>query len=451
MSGRYFGTDGIRDRVDGPFLDPVFVRRLGAALGQYLRDKFRDQPCRVVIGRDTRPSGESIVTQLAIGLTFHDIKVVEAGIIPTPAVALAVRKLRAQLGISVTASHNPASDNGIKLFGRDGCKLSDEEETAIERLIDATQPIPAYPNNVARLREGCGADSLYIDFCASLLPASALQGWKIVCDCANGASWQTTPLTLQRLGAEVIAIGNSPNGQDINSGCGSEHPERLCALVQETGAHLGIAHDGDADRLVVCDELGKVLDGDELLAILALYLNRNRRLPQSTVVVTVMSNQGLDVALRESGIKVDRAGVGDRQVIQRMARVGAGFGGESSGHIIIGDVAPTGDALVAALHVMAAMRHLQKPLSELRKCVRLYPNLLKAIVVERKIPIVEIPALQEELERIDADLGDRGRVLVRYSGTEPKIRLLVEAESRELCGSIMQQLVSAIRTHLEVI
>lgn len=451
MSGRYFGTDGIRDRVDGPFLDPVFVRRLGVALGQYLREKFHDEPCRVVIGRDTRPSGESIVTQLAIGLTFHNVKVVEAGIVPTPAVALSVRKLRAHMGISVTASHNPASDNGIKLFGHDGCKLSNEDESAIENLIDLTQPIPAYPNNVERLLESCDAHGQYIDFCVSLLPAAALQGWKIVCDCANGASWQTTPLTLQRLGAEVITIGNSPNGQNINSDCGSEHPKRLCALVRETGAHLGIAHDGDADRLVVCDELGNVLDGDELLTLLALYLDRNRRLPQSTVVVTVMSNQGLDIALRESGIKVDRAGVGDRQVIQRMAYLGAGFGGESSGHIIIGDVSPTGDALVAALHVMASMRHLQKPLSELRKCVRLYPNVQKAIMVERKIPIVEIPALQEELESIDAELSDRGRVLVRYSGTEPKIRILVEAESKELCNSIMQKLVNAVHTHLEVV
>lgn len=451
MSGRYFGTDGIRDRVDGPFLEPLFLRRLGSALGEYLRREHEGQPCRVVIGRDTRTSGSEIAFHLAVGLAAHDVRVVEAGVVPTPAVALAVRKLRANMGIAITASHNPACDNGVKLFGRDGCKLSDAEETAIERLIDAAQPLPAYPNNVERLHEGCDAAGQYVDFCVSLLPAGALKGWKVVCDCANGAAWETTPLTLRRLGAEVITLGTSPNGANINEGCGSEHPRGLCTLVQEVGATIGIAHDGDADRLVVCDEGGALVDGDELLALLALYLKRHGRLPQSAAVLTVMSNQGIDVALRSAGIKVVRAGVGDRQVVQEMARLGAGFGGEASGHIIIGDVSPTGDALVAALHVMAAMRHTQDPLSELRKCVQLYPQLLKALVVERKIPIVEIPALQEELERIDAELGERGRVLVRYSGTEPKIRLLVEAESKELCTSIMEQLMKAVRDNLEVV
>ncbi|MDX2108887.1 MAG: phosphoglucosamine mutase [Verrucomicrobiota bacterium] len=448
MSGKYFGTDGIRDRVDGPYLQPAFVRRVGSAIGLWLTKNGGGPAMKVVLGQDTRRSGIAIVQQLAAGLVCHGIRVIDAGVIPTPAVSLAVRKSRASLGIAVTASHNPATDNGIKLFNADGTKLDDATETEIERLIDGTDAVPE-PSEPPAM-ESADAELAYVDFASTLLGAGALDGFVIVVDTANGAASHTTPDTLRRLGAEVFSMGDQPNGLNINENCGSEHTEALCTLVPQAGAHLGIAHDGDADRLVVCDETGSQLDGDELLAILAIHLARNGRLARNTVVATVMSNMGLDQTMIAHGLRLERVGVGDRQVMLGMARGGYSFGGEASGHIIIGDVAPTGDALVAALHLLAVMRQTGQPLSALRQCIRLFPQQLIALKVQRKIPIVEIPALQDEIERLELELADKGRLLVRYSGTEPKIRVLVEAESAELVDATMNALKAAINANLEL-
>ncbi len=448
MSGIYFGTDGIRDRVDGPLLQPAFVRRVGAAIGTWLAKQHPSSRCKVILGRDTRASGWEIQQQLAIGLVSSGVGVVDAGVVPTPAVSLLIRKSRAAAGIAVTASHNPSTDNGIKVFHADGGKLDDFTESALEKWIDTTPPVPDNATPIGWERVDAGA--IYIDFCSALLPPGSLSGWRIVVDAAHGAGVHTTPETLRRLGAELFVCGDQPDGNNINQACGSEHPDNLCRLVRQFSAHLGIAHDGDADRLVVCDEKGDLLQGDETIFLLARHLHRQSRLARNTVVVTLMSNMGLDQSLANLGIETERVGVGDRQVLQEMARHGYTLGGESSGHLIVGDISPTGDALVAALHLIAAMRQANTPLSELRREIRLFPQKQTAIPVVRKIPIVEIPSLQEALEQIDQRLGERGRILVRYSGTEPKLRLLVEAETKELVEKTLHDLKKAVYDNMEL-
>ena len=441
---KYFGTDGVRGPYGSVTMDEAFGWRLGAAAGRWLKSVKGVPAGRILIGRDTRASGPALTQAMADGLTHEGCAVFSLGVLPTPAVARAVRTHGAVLGVVITASHNPATDNGIKLFGAAGIKLTDAEETQIEQLLPATRLSPA--SSVLPSLEGVSG---YLAAAQSLLPAS-LAGWKIVLDTANGAAVQTSGMVLRQAGAEVRCIGAEPDGTNINAGVGSEHPEQMCAAVRRHGARLGIAHDGDGDRCVLCDEQGGVLDGDEILTILALHALKHGKLAKQTLVVTVQSNLGVDAAVTAAGGRVCRTPVGDRYVIERMLAEGAGLGGESSGHIICADVAPTGDGLVAALKVMQVMLETGKPLSELRQALAKYPQMTIALKVKDKKPLETLPTLPTTIRAIETELGTKGRVLVRYSGTEPKLRLLVEGSTAAIVQAALDRLVAAARADLNV-
>ena len=444
MMRQYFGTDGVRGPFGGPLINPDFAARLGFAAATWLARKGQ-----VLIGRDTRFSGPVLESAVMRGLRAAGAEPVSLGVVPTPAVARAVRAEGAGLGVVITASHNPAEDNGIKFFGPAGVKLTDEQEAQIERCLpgqdwvgpEETGPLPAL-NRAA-------AD--YITAAERLLPAGALRGWRIAVDTAHGATCGTTPVVLWALGAEVIGLGNAPDGRNINAGVGSEHPGPLAAAVRAGGARIGIAHDGDGDRCVLCDERGEVLDGDEILAILATHALARGRLAGNLLVITVQSNLGVDAAVAAAGGRVARTNVGDRYVIERMRAEGATLGGESSGHIVFSEVSPTGDGLVAALKVIEVMRETGRPLSDLRRILQKFPQLTGALRVREKKPLAELPKLTGEIRRLEAELGARGRVLVRYSGTEAKLRLLVEGPEVAVVQAAIARLESAARAELEVV
>jgi len=441
MNRRYFGTDGVRGPFGGPLVNPTFAARLAAAAGTWVR-QARPEPTLppVLIGRDTRASGATLLAAIAAGLRAAGLEPNSLGVVPTPAVARAVRASSAVLGVVITASHNPATDNGIKFFGPGGVKLTDADEAAIEACL--AEAVPA-PEGAPAIRPGAAQE--YIAAAAALLPAGALRGWRIVLDTANGATCTTSPVVLRQLGAEVIGLGDQPDGANINAGVGSEHPQQLAARVLAAGARLGIAHDGDGDRCVLCDERGAVLDGDEIMTILALHALATGTLRQNLLVTTVQSNLGVDAAVAAAGGRVLRTAVGDRYVIERMAAEGATLGGESSGHIICADASPTGDGLVAALRVLAVMRTTGKPLSELRRGLRKFPQQTAAITVQEKRPLDECPTIVETIAKLERELGAYGRVLVRYSGTEPKLRLLAEGPDQPTVEAAIARLMLAVR------
>ncbi len=445
MKRSYFGTDGVRGPYGGPLINVEFASRLGAAAGAWIRRKHADASV-VLIGRDTRASGEDLHAAVAKGLRQVGLTPVSLGVVPTPAVARAVVRKAVRLGVVITASHNPAADNGIKFFGPGGVKLTDEDEVAIESLLgDAPGGVISAPVILS------GAAEDYCATAAALLPAGSLNGWRIVLDTANGATCATSPAVLRRLGAVVIGLGDAPDGSNINAGVGSEHPEQLAAMVRSNAARLGIAHDGDGDRCVLCDEQGGVLDGDEILTILALHAIACGRLKLQTLVITVQSNLGVDAAIKAAGGRVRRTSVGDRYVIEGMLAEGAVLGGESSGHIICADVSPTGDGLVAALRVIEVMLATGKPLSELRRSLRKFPQLTAALRVKEKRPLENCPALTKTMAEIEQELGAQGRILVRYSGTEPKLRLLAEGPTESIVATAMARLRAAVHVDLEVV
>jgi len=443
---KYFGTDGVRGVYGGGLMNEDFAWRLGAAAARFALETGAAPGAAVIIGRDTRTSGGSLEQALAGGLASAGLKPLAAGIVPTPAVSLAVRESQAALGVVITASHNPATDNGIKFFGRSGVKLTDREELRIEQLL----PAAGGPPNPAELPR-YGAHVLYTRTVSALLPAGALRGWKIVLDTANGAASGTSRTVLEKLGAELVLVGNRPDGQNINAGVGSQHPEKMCAAVRAAGARLGIAHDGDADRCVLCDEFGEVLDGDEVLAMLAMRAVQTQRLVANTLVVTVQSNLGVDALLQASGARVCRTQVGDRYVIERMLSEGATLGGESSGHIIFSEISPTGDGLVAALKILEVMLAAGKPLSELRQVLKKFPQRSATLQVREKKPLASLRHLTAEIQAVEAELGTSGRVLVRYSGTESLLRLLVEGPAEIRVNACLERLLAAARLELEVV
>jgi phosphoglucosamine mutase len=447
--GKYFGTDGIRGPYGAAHMCPSFAYRLGCALGAYLDSVGPEKPLYAVVGRDTRASGELLSDALIAGMNRHSIHVNDAGVIPTPAVARAVIDQSADIGIAVTASHNPFTDNGIKLFDRAGCKLDELEEAKIEKLIDQQGPAPAQlaPPKAYPL-DAC---AFYINYMRSLLDQHCLKGWKIVLDTANGATYQTSPEVFRRWGAELFLIGDAPNGENINSGVGSECPDLLARAVLEQHADIGIAHDGDGDRLVVCDEKGSIVDGDVLLALLGSYAVRWGALGADTLVATVHSNLGLDRALEKAGGRVERVDVGDRNVAARMRELGSNIGGESSGHIIFSDFATTGDGLLAAVKIIELMQKTGKRLSELSSEVPLYPQLSMNLRVAEKRPFDQLSEIQLGIRAVEQLFGTNGRVLVRYSGTEEKLRLLVEGSDSLLVEQAMEQLIAAARKDLNVI
>lgn len=446
---KVFGTDGLRDSIDGPLLQPVFLQRFTRAVANWAKSRQPNKQGRLhaIIGRDTRQSGQSLFLQISNVLADEQIGVFDAGVCPTPAVAMAVRDLDLELGIAITASHNPATDNGIKLFGPGGAKLSDAAELDIESRFPPEGSLQVLPNAPARQYD---ARRHYLQAYKGILPHGSLMGMKIVVDASNGATYQTTAEHLSELGAAVERLSHHPDGQNINLECGSEHPQRLQKAVCASGADLGIAHDGDGDRLVLCDASGQLLDGDTILAILATQWAKAGLLPNRGIVSTIMSNCGLDTALANEGIRLHRAGVGDRQVFFKMRELGLALGGESSGHIISTHHLPTGDGLLAALLVLRCMIDSGKPLADLASIYTPFPQLLRNLKVSDKPDLEDIPHLQNGLRSLSGDLGQRGRVLLRYSGTEPKIRLLVEADSTDLANRTMQDLHALVHQTLPV-
>lgn len=452
---RIFGTDGVRGRAN---IEPVTAEtalRLGRAAAHVFRRRANQARnrlrYRIVIGKDTRLSGYMLENALSSGVLSMGVDVVFIGPLPSPGVAYVTRSLRADAGIVITASHNPYDDNGIKFFGPDGYKLADDIETEIEDLvfsgeIENIRPTAGEIGKAFRIDDAVGR---YVEHAKTSFPRGlTLEGLRIVLDCAHGAAYKSTPAVLQELGAELIVFGNQPNGTNINLECGSMHPQNLCARVREFRADLGIAHDGDADRVLLCDEFGNLIDGDDILAIAGLQMLADGTLNKKTVVATVMSNAGLDAAVQTAGGQVVRTNVGDKNVIDRMLADGLNLGGEQSGHLIFRDHSTTGDGLVAALQILSAIKTQGKPLSQLARCWKRFPQMVSNVRVREKRPFEELDGvldLVDQAEKALKPLG--GRAFLRYSGTEPKARLLVEGPdqleldrwSQLICQSIQRQ------------
>ncbi len=439
-----FGTDGIRGEAGRYPLDAATVLRLGQAAADVFlalraeRGDHHEWPS-VVIGRDTRQSGDMLEAAIAAGLNSRGIDVRLAGVIPTPAIAWLTRETGAAFGIVISASHNPFGDNGVKFFGHDGYKLDDNLELAIERRLLAEKvdpaPEPLGAAQIGRTGELEDAADRYVACVRATRhdDRSLFRGMKFALDAANGAAFETSEAILRGLGAEVVPFFTEPNGLNINRDCGCTHPGVIERLVRETGAQAGISHDGDADRVLLCDETGSVLDGDELMAIGAIDLLERGELAENTLVATVMSNAGLDAALAAHGGRVVRSRVGDRYVMEEMRRGGYNFGGEQSGHLIYRDLNTTGDGIVAAVQLLSVMVRTGKPLSELRKVLVKFPQAQRNLRVTRKPPVESLPEVARTIEAAEAALAEAGagRVLVRYSGTEPLVRILVEGADRD--------------------
>jgi phosphoglucosamine mutase len=418
--------------------------RLGMAAGQ--RFKAGNHRHRVVIGKDTRRSGYMIENALATGFLSVGMDVHFLGPVPTPAVGMLTRSLRADVGVMISASHNPFEDNGIKLFGPDGFKLSDEEEAAIEAGMDAEPELapPAEIGGASRMDDGRGR---YIEFAKATFPRRrGLAGLKIVVDCANGAAYRTAPEVLWELGAEVIRIGVDPNGENINLGCGSTDPGLCQKTVVDQGADLGIALDGDADRVHIIDETGRVVDGDQIMALIALRWLREAELAKGTLVTTVMSNLGLERMLTENGVKMIRTKVGDRYVVEEMRANGYNLGGEQSGHIVMTDHVTTGDGLLAALQVLAALTEGERPASELCHLFEPYPQLLKNVRFNGAARPLEDASVKDAIAAGETRLGESGRLVIRASGTEPVIRVMGECEDPGVLEGVVDEICSAVES-----
>ena len=443
--GRYFGTDGIRGRTGSWPMTPEFALRLGHAVGEVLG---RQSPGPVLVGKDTRVSGYMFESALESGLSAAGTDVALLGPMPTPAVAYLTRTFRAAAGVVISASHNPYQDNGFKFFTPEGDKLPDELEQAIEDRLD--QPMGALDSHrlgkAVRIADAAGR---YIEFCKSAIPArSELRGLRMVIDCAHGATYNVTPQVFDELGAEVETMGARPDGYNINEDCGALYPEQLRLRVLATGANLGIALDGDGDRVIMVDETGEIVDGDEILGILALS-DHAEGIFTGGVVGTQMSNLGLELALGAAGIPFVRARVGDRYVLEELRRNGWHLGGEGSGHIVCLTHTTTGDGTVAALRVAHLMHRTGRPLSDLRKVVRKYPQVLINVPVEgQAAPLLDAPAVQTAVRQVAAELARDGRVLLRPSGTEPLVRVMVEGGDAERIASAAQRIADAIREAL---
>ena len=441
MTRKFFGTDGIRGLTNSPPMTAETALRVGQAAGTYfLRGDHRH---RVVIGKDTRLSGYMMESALVAGFASVGMDVVLLGPMPTPAVAMLTRSMRADLGVMISASHNPFADNGIKLFGPDGYKLSDDAERAIERLLEK-EPRLAKPELIGRAKRIDDASGRYVHFAKSTFPDRLrLDGLKIVLDCAHGAASRVAPEALWELGADVIALGVAPNGLNINEGCGSTHPELLRETVVANGADIGLALDGDADRLIVVDEKGKVIDGDQLMALVATGYARRGELKGGAVVATVMSNLGLEQRLAKDKIALKRTAVGDRYVLEEMRASGCNVGGEQSGHIILTDHATTGDGLVAGLQVLAALVEEQKPASELLNQFEPVPQLLKNVRFNGGDPLAR-QSVKDRIGAAEAELGKHGRLVIRKSGTEPLIRVMAEGNDPQAVERIVDEICAAV-------
>ena len=456
LSRKLFGTDGVRGVAN---LEPVTAEtalKLGRAAAHVLSQRGRPRASNssrptIVIGKDTRLSGYMLETALAAGVMSLGANVLFIGPLPSPGVAYITRSLRADAGIVLSASHNHYEDNGIKFFRHDGYKLDDSVERRIEQLvfggeIEAIRPIAGEIGQAKRIDDALGR---YVEFAKASFPKGmTLEGMHIAVDCANGAAYKSTPCVLRELGARLSLEHHSPNGRNINADCGSTYPDEISRIVRATGASIGISHDGDADRVLLCDENGDVVDGDEILAIAALDALRRGALSRNILVATVMSNFGLDETLRSHGGKVLRTAVGDRYVIEAMVRENLNIGGEQSGHMIFRDFGTTGDGLVSALQILRIVVETGKPLSELKQCLVKYPQAQRNLKVTRKPPLGELPVVQKLVALAEQELEGSGRVLLRYSGTEPKVRLLLEGRDSGHINAHADRIAEALQAEI---
>lgn len=439
-----FGTDGIRGVANEYPITPEVALRIGRAVARVLKAQIPGRH-KVVIGKDTRVSGYMLETALTSGLVSEGARVLLTGPVPTPAVAHLTQSMACDAGIMLTASHNPYQDNGIKIFGPDGFKLNDELEEQIEAIILDQSPPEVKDVRLGKAFRIDDATGRYIEFAKSSIGDHNLKGLKVVVDCAHGAGYFVGPLIFEELGAEVIKLGTSPDGYNINEGFGSLHPEKAAALVLSEGADIGICLDGDADRVIFVDADGQIVSGDRVLCLCAKALKASGKLRGDTLVSTVMSNLGLRDALAEDGITLEQTQVGDRHVLERMRDGNFTFGGENSGHLIFSDFATTGDGIVSALMVLSVIKSSGKSLSELANCMTEYPSELVALPVRKKPPLDSVPEIAAAMTAAEAALGNEGRILVRYSGTEKKLRILVEAKDGDLAKSHCSAITEAAK------
>ena len=446
---KLFGTDGVRGVANLEPMTSEIAMQLGRAAAHiFMRRAGRHQ---VVIGKDTRLSGYMLESALTSGICSMGVDVLLVGPMPTPAIAFLTRSLRADAGVVISASHNPYQDNGIKFFSNEGFKLPDEVEGRIEQLIvsDEIKHLRPTADAIGKAYRIGDAEGRYIEFVKRSLPKDLdLQGIKLVVDCANGAAYKVAPAVLRELGAEIEVIANSPDGMNINDGCGAVHPERLQEAVRRYGAHIGIALDGDADRAIFVCEQGKIIDGDHVMAALGLDLQTQGQLARKTVVGTVMSNFGLELAMKKAGIELVRTPVGDRYLMERMLAEGHNFGGEQSGHFIFLDLNTTGDGLISALQILSLMKRTGTPLSELAKAMTAVPQILLNVQVKHKPDLNQIPDIQQAIRTAEATLNGTGRVLVRYSGTEALLRIMVEGERDSTIREVADHLADVVRARI---
>jgi phosphoglucosamine mutase len=455
---KIFGTDGVRGVANVEPVTAETALKLGRAAAHiFTKLNPREHPSsarpKIVLGKDTRLSGYMLENALVAGITSLGVDVLIIGPLPTPGVAYITRSLRADAGIVLSASHNPYEDNGIKFFRHDGYKLDDQIEQQIEDLvfsgeIDSIRPTAGKIGRARRIDDALGR---YVEFAKASFPRGmSLEKMRVAVDVANGAAYKSTPCILRELGADATVFHDEPDGTNINAQCGSTFPEEIQRVVKETGAQIGITHDGDADRVLLCDETGELVDGDEILAIAAVDFLKAGRLAEQTLVATVMSNFGLDEALGSIGGKVVRTKVGDRYVIEEMVERNLNLGGEQSGHMIFRDFTTTGDGIISALQVLRIMKSTGKPLSELKGCLKKYPQAQRNLKVKEKRPLEQLPAVMKLVGEAEKELSGKGRVLLRYSGTEPKIRLLIEGRELEQIDRQANQIAEAIQSAIGV-
>jgi phosphoglucosamine mutase len=449
---KIFGTDGVRGVANVEPVTAETALKLGrAAAHVFTQLNLRTSPegarAKIVLGKDTRLSGYMLENALVAGITSLGVDVLLIGPLPTPGVAYITRSLRADAGIVLSASHNPYEDNGIKFFRHDGYKLDDQIEEQIEQLvftgeIDSVRPTAGKIGRAKRIDDALGR---YVEFAKASFPRRmTLEKMRVAVDVANGAGYKSTPWILRELGADLVVAHDEPNGTNINAGCGSTHPAEIQRIVKESGVDVGVSLDGDADRVLLCDENGEIVDGDEILAIASVDLLKNQQLQQNTLVATVMSNFGLDEALAPHGGKVIRTKVGDRYVIEEMVRQNFNLGGEQSGHMIFRDFTTTGDGIISALQILRIMKSTGEPLSKLKKCLAKYPQAQRNLRVKTKPPLSELPDVMKLVGEAEKELSGRGRVLLRYSGTEPKIRLLIEGREIDQIDRQANRIAEAI-------
>lgn len=459
-SSKLFGTDGIRGTANEHPMTGELVMQVGRATAYLFRNQHearyhgapnRRRRAKILIGKDTRLSGYMIEMALASGICSLGVDVLLIGPMPTPGIAFLTQSMRCDAGIQISASHNPFADNGIKIFSADGYKLPDAQEAEIERLITSKElekfrPTGADVGRAFRIDDALGR---YVVQLKNVFPKDLdLQGLRIVLDCANGAGYKAAPTVFEELGAEIIKKGVGPNGLNINDKCGALYPEGVASATVEYRADIGIALDGDGDRVILSDENGEIVDGDQIMAICALEMKKTGQLKNNVVVATTMSNLGLEVGMRENGIKVVRTNVGDRYVVEEMRKSDYNFGGEQSGHIVCLDHATTGDGVVAALKILEVMRRTGKRLSELKRCIKLYPQVLEGVKVARKEDFKNFKDIMDEISQAEKVLGDKGRIVVRYSGTEPLARVMVEGEDLRTIQGLAKRVASAISKNL---